>query len=224
MRISEIFYSIQGEGIHTGLPTTFIRFQGCNLISRCSFCDTIYAQNGNGGQEMKIEEVMAEMSRLLPYFGSWTLITGGEPLWQPDSLEELVRWLRKDGYKIEIETNGSLPIPRWWTLVDSWNADIKCPSSGVCGVSKEVWFNTRPQDQVKFVVGTKEDLEFARRLINKYKAKNPVVLVSPVIEVERGNVNWKNEWLLEVAEFCKQERVRFSLQWHKVVYGNQRGV
>jgi len=220
MKINEVFYSIQGEGVYQGLPTVFVRLQGCNLMPNfCKWCDTQYARDSDGGFEMPVDEVVGEVSRLSPHYNSWVCITGGEPLWQVEELEYLVRTLTRGGYKIEVETNGSLPKPRWWTLVDSWCADIKCPSSGVCGISLEQWFKTRPQDQVKFVVGSEEDLGFTERMLKRHMADNPTILVSPVI-----NYCPVPEWLQRVAEFCKEHRVRFSLQWHKVVWGNKKGV
>ncbi|KKM21858.1 hypothetical protein LCGC14_1631150 [marine sediment metagenome] len=231
MKINEIFASIQGEGQYQGLPTVFTRLQGCNLLPNfCTYCDTSYAQLGDSGEELTVEGVIQRVDRLSPRSKSWICITGGEPLRQIDELEELVRELKRQQYLIEIETNGSLPKPRWWTLVDSWCADIKCPSSGVVGISKEEWFKTRPKDQIKFVVGTEEDLVFADQMIRKHLADNPVVLISPVINLTQINPLGKEDyfmsgqWLQRVVEFCLKHRVQFSLQWHKVVFGNKRGV
>ena len=206
----------------------FIRLQGCNLISSCSYCDTVYAQNSNLGKEMSVEEVVSEVSKLLPYYRSWVCITGGEPLWQEPQLYELVIELKKGGYRTTIETNGSIKPPRWYTLVDSWNADIKCPSSGVCGVSKETWFNTRASDQIKFVVGTQEDLDFTREVLSRHRTDSPTIIVSPVIQLRNklpdNDIIWNQEWLQEVVEFAKEMRIHYSLQIHKVLYGNKRGV
>ena len=230
-RISEVFYSIQGEGIYQGLPTLFIRFQGCNLLTHCTYCDTGYAQDPNDGTDMAAEAIVSVCVRLQPRtYQTWICITGGEPLYQPDDLYELVRKLKAFGYRVEIETNGSIKPPKWYTIVDSWCTDIKCPSSGVCGISLEEWFNTRFCDQIKFVVGNKEDLDFARKLTMKNAARSPQILVSPVVDNTHtddkvgGQVLLEKLWLQEVVEFCKDLEVRFSLQWHKVVYGNRRGV
>jgi len=224
------FYSIQGEGVYQGIPTTFIRLQGCNLLTHCSYCDTVYAQDGSKGTIVEVNEVLNLCTKVEGRtYKHWVCITGGEPLFQLEALHELVKGLKRYGFKVEIETNGTIPKPYWWTLVDCWVVDIKCPSSGVCGSSLQEWFDSRIDDQIKFVVGSKKDLEFARAMILKNIAMNPVVLVSPVIEVGRGNlsdacINWNNEWLQEVVEFCKELKVRFSLQIHKVVYGNKKGV
>lgn len=230
MRVSEVFYGVQGEGIYQGIPMVFIRLQGCPLIPKCRFCDTSYAWDPNEGEEWSNNDLIQEVSKLSSYYQSWCQITGGEPLWQKDALEELVRLLKKGGYRVTIETNGSFEPPRWWTLVDSWSADIKCPSSGVCGVSKEDWFHTRGTDAIKFVVGNMEDLDFARDMINKHKASNPVVLISPaagmLVNKQEGIIEeyWNKGWLQECWEFCLEMRVRWSLQQHKIVWGNKKGV
>jgi len=238
--ISEIFYSLQGEGIYTNIPMVFIRFSGCNLLTPCQYCDTLYARDGSKGIEKSIAGAAREAHSLDPHHNAWTCITGGEPLSQPDVLYELVRTLKKTyGRRITVETNGSLPLPKWYTIVDSWNADIKCPSSGVCSVSKEEWFKTRVRDQIKFVVGTKEDLDFARGMIKKHAADSPVIIVSPVSlypsvpndawdegksKLYTGDTVFDTDWLQEVAEFCKEMRVRIGIQQQKIIWGTKRGV
>jgi len=227
IRVNEVFLSLQGEGLYAGEPTVFVRFQGCNLLVGCSWCDTAYAQNSEKGAEMAVEKIKEEVRNLLPHFKSWVCITGGEPLYQPDGLRELIRGLKSWGYRVEIETNGTIPKPRWYTLADCWVADIKCPSSGV--VSLEEWFNMRSKDQIKLVVGDSKDLEFARDVINRNRARSPEVLVSPMIPVgdaiTGGECSVVNRgWLQEVWNFCIEERVRFSLQIHKICFGNKKGV
>jgi len=228
MRVNEIFLSLQGEGVYSGLPMIFIRLAGCNLLQHCLYCDTAYSQSAEGGKEISVEDILLKVSSLLPFYKSWVCITGGEPLWQKDELEALVRLLKRGGYCIEIETNGSFLVPRWYTLVDSWNADIKCPSSGVCGVSKKDWWNTRSQDQIKFVVSTHEDLEFAKAEIEKNIAKSPQVLISPILQTkvrdQRETFMVNREFLREAWNFCVENRVRWSFQQHKIVWGNKKGV
>jgi 7-carboxy-7-deazaguanine synthase len=231
MKINNIFYSLQGEGPYQGVPMVFVRTQGCNLIPGCSFCDTTEARDANRGKEMARLDIVDEVGRQCGFSrSSWVCITGGEPLWQRDELEELVRLLKNESYKVTIETNGSFPVPGWYGLVDSWSADIKCPSTGVCGTSKEDWFKTRIYDQVKFVVGDTDDLVFARQVIRRHMADSPTILVSPssylLINKEQLRIEefWSKEWLQEVAEFCKEEKVRLSLQLHKIIWGNKKGV
>jgi len=228
LTINEIFYSIQGEGVHAGLPMAFIRFQGCNMLPPCAWCDTAYAQKPISGHKMSIEEVIARIGIYNPSLKSWVCITGGEPLWQWDGLEALLRELNKYNFFITVETNGSVPKPGWYGFATSWSIDIKCPSSGVCGTSREEWFETRVTDQVKFVVGNTEDLAFARSMILRHRADNPEVLVSPVINLDDRfpSIMWEEArpWLNEVVEFCKDMKVRYSLQLHKVIWGNKKGV
>jgi len=224
IKVYKIFYSIQGEGVHQGVPMVFIRFAGCNMLPRCSYCDTSYAWDPQDGKDMDVPSIIEEI-RILDsnYHKPWICITGGEPLWQSDGLVSLVRRLRKLGYHTTVETNGSFEVPKWYLLVHSWSADIKCPSSGVCGVSKAEWFNTRKQDQVKFVVSTKEDLDFTKKMIDKHITGKPTILVSPAADADKEG-NWNKEWLQEVAEFTKEIGVRFSLQVHKVIWGDIQGV
>ena len=225
IKINEIFYSIQGEGVYAGIPTTFIRFQGCNLNPGCSWCDTTYS-GGTGGLELSVAEILDEyLVRLEPRtFHHWVCITGGEPLYQEEELKVLVETLKAYGFKVEVETNGTIPKPLWWTRVDSWVVDIKCPSAGLGSVSLEGWLDLRLFDQIKFVVKDQFDLDFARKVICGNVMRQPTILVSPVLEVKNGVIVWDYLWAQEVVEFCKRLKVRFSLQLHKVVYGNKKGV
>ncbi len=230
--INEIFYSLQGEGRNQGIPMVFIRLQGCSLEKPCSYCDTLYSYKSTKKNLMEVSDIVTHVNSLVDKYnyGSWICITGGEPLYQEEGLHELVKGLKRYGKKIEIFTNASESRPIWWTLVDSWVTDIKCPSSGVCGVSKlEEWIDGRESDQIKLTVQDTEDLDFAEGIISKCATKNPQVIVSPVIPIasrlEEGSGEVvSSPWLQTVAEFCLEHRVRFSLQWHKIVWGNKRGV
>lgn len=218
MRISEIFYSIQGEGIYQGVPMGFIRFAGCNLLPKCSYCDTSYAWNPEEGEEITADGILKEIDKFPLHYKSWICITGGEPLFQLDSLEELIVKLRTQGYLTTVETNGSLPLPRWYTLVDSWNIDVKCPSSGVCGTFNKSWLRTRKSDQLKFVVQTEDDIKFIEEFLERNPIIFPTLLVSPVI---RGSID--SEWLQKVADFCLKKGIRYSLQIHKIIWGDRKG-
>ncbi len=231
MRVNEVFYAVQGEGIHQGLPTVFVRLQGCNLHPGCTYCDTDYAREG-GGTEYTDEEVIAKIVSLSPSTGTRVCITGGEPLLQVEELGELVATLNRYNYYIEVFTNGTLPKPFWWTRVHSWVVDIKTPSSGIpskvyAGAS---WLDSRVTDQIKLTVGTAEDLDFARGVIAYCATKSSQVIISPITSLLTDRKKeaiieyWSREWLQEVLEFCLEKRVRFSLQWHKIVYGDKRGV
>lgn len=224
MNVNKIFYSLQGEGVYVGLPTVFIRLAGCNLDPKCHFCDTSYAWNPKDGKERDILDILTSVGSLSAYRKPWVCITGGEPLWQKE-LEFLAGELKSREYPLTIETNGSFEPPEWYDLVDSWNADIKCPSSGVCGVSDEAWFCARREDQIKFVVGTTEDLDFTRKMLDKHRPVDPQVLVSPITgAIHPVGMCWDQKWLQEVAEFCKDVGARYSLQLHKILWGDKKGV
>jgi len=230
MRVNEIFYSIQGEGKYAGYPMVFVRLQGCSMKPPCSWCDTPYAYDPKGGLDMSVEAVYQEVERLVSPYKCIACITGGEPLMQVTSCGALVRRLNQGGFMVEIETNGIHPIPSWERDVSSWCVDIKCPSSGVQGRFLEDWLDMRSTDQLKLVVGTKEDLGYAKEVVVKRRMGEPEMMVSPVIhsgydDLTGGECSILNrEWLQEVAEFCKAERVKFSLQLHKVIWGPKKGV
>jgi len=214
MRISETFYSISGEGVHAGIPAMFIRLQGCNL--RCGYCDTKYAQDPSGGIELKADEIVSNNK------SRWVVITGGEPLMQEGELELLVDTLHLQKKKVEIETNGSFHPPIWFRSADSWSVDVKCPCSGLSyGTFKTQWLTKlRKQDQLKFVVGAVEDLRFVNSFISSSRVR-PTLLISPMTN---DDGKWNTEWLQQCTEFCKENDVRLSLQLHKIIWGNKRGV
>lgn len=227
MKVSEIFYSLSGEGVHAGIPTVFVRLVGCNL--NCIYCDTQYAQSG--GVEMVPAQVVGHMS-VLESACRRALITGGEPLQQAQELRQLVLRLKDRGYFVEVETNGSFDPPPWFPAVDCWSVDDKCPSSGSSyGTFRLKWLRKmRKQDQLKFVVGTSDDLAFVRGFLDGVNLR-PTVLISPItgmllLDQEHSTIEeyWNRGWLQECADFCKEHNVRLSLQMHKVIYGDKRGV
>jgi len=229
MRVREIFYSLSGEGIHAGIPTVFVRLAGCNL--RCVYCDTNYAWNLEDGEEMSPIQIVKRVGEFQKCFSPWVLITGGEPLVQCAYVGELVRALKDCHCLVEVETNGSIDPPQFFRDVDCWSVDVKCPSSGPSyGSFRTKWLRKmRKQDQLKFVVGTQEDLSFVRGFLNDTNLR-PTVLVSSIAGIllnkKVGIVEeyWFKPWLQECAEFCKEHNARLSLQMHKLIYGDMRGV
>jgi 7-carboxy-7-deazaguanine synthase len=225
MRVNEIFWSLQGEGVNSGLPTMFIRLQGCNL--HCDWCDTKYALTKTGGEELTPEQIMEKVLNVktLPMNKRWACITGGEPLTQSRELRKLVSHLVANFYYTEIETNGSKHRPRWYRDVECWVTDMKCPSSGWTTPAEliEEWFAGREQDCVKFVVANEADLAYVKAVLLHYKPPIPQVIVSPVISLG-ASVLQEQTWLRYVWEFCLTSNLRFSLQTHKVVFGNRKGV
>lgn len=211
MRISEIFYSIQGEGIHQGVPMIFIRIQGCNLWhdhGGCRWCDTLYAQDRTGGEECTIAGVLARLRR---FPAQKVCLTGGEPVASPDC-PCLLKALSEAGYWSEVETNGSLPLDSILHLADCWVVDVKCPSSGMqdynCLANLAL---LRQADQVKLVVRDETDVEFARVTLSLHPTR-AVIVFSPV-SGEPG-------WPARLAEHVKSmPEARLSLQLHKYIWG-----
>ncbi len=209
MKVNEMFTSIQGEGIYIGVPMFFIRLTGCNL--RCEWCDTQYAFYE--GEEMSIDSIV---KRVEDSGMEWVCITGGEPLLQED-VYKLIDILLRKGYKILVETNGSILIDKLPTednLVIS--LDIKTPSSKM---EKAMRFENLkylgPKDFVKFVIMDERDFEYAKNIIEEYEIDKEIIF-QPV-----GGTNLK--WL---AEKVIEERlnVRVLPQLHKIIWGNKRGV
>jgi len=240
--VNEIFYSIQGEGNLVGVPMVFVRLQGCNLRPGCRWCDTTYAQSKvKGGLYLSTRQILDSIYSLVgvPTTSrpdSWVCITGGEPLRQQEGLKQLVIELIGRGYKVEVETNGTLSLPDWSSLVTSWVVDIKCPSSGIRVPEvrlKKLLSSLRKEDQVKFVVADKNDRDFVESWLvsrsGKLRDYLPTILVSPVIQtVDMSYHNSFSSLVLtdfnEVVEFCKRLQVKFSLQVHKVIWGAKKGV
>src|SRR3990167_4682597 len=144
---------------------TFIRLAGCNLNPPCAYpCDTMYSWSTKSGKEMEIPGIIQEVKK---YTCDWVCVTGGEPLCQ--EIEDLVKGLKVGLYHVEIETNSTFPLPKWWKIVDTWVADIKCPSSGIKQKSRiEEWSKIRPGDQLKFVVSSSEDLKFVLDTVKQH--------------------------------------------------------
>ncbi|MBL8205620.1 MAG: radical SAM protein [Blastocatellia bacterium] len=207
MRITEIFYSIQGESSYAGLPCVFVRLTWCNL--RCTWCDSEYTFKG--GTEMTIAEVLEQVRR---YDCKLVEVTGGEPLVQKQPCCELVTRLCDEGYTVLIETGGSLDAsgldPRAIKILD-----VKCPGSGEA--DQNFWANLEilnPKDEIKFVIKDRADFDYALVVIEKYALENrePFALMSPVW----GAVDWNDlaAWILQSGV-----RARMQLQLHKLIWG-----
>ena len=217
MKVSEIFKSIEGEGLRTGLPAVFIRLHGCNL--RCSYCDSMYAVEGNDYKQINVAQILDAVKE----FGDIThvTLTGGEPLIHPD-VEDLLRQLSDNGYRVNIETNGTIPC-KWHFPGLFYTMDWKCKSSGMSAKMKLENLETLGADDVlKFVVGTVEDLEETESVIKKLAEKKsdmPHVFVSPVFG-KLSNEEIVN-WLLNSATMVKNN-ARFQVQLHKIIWDPER--
>ena len=209
LRITEIFYSIQGESTRVGLPTVFIRLTGCPL--RCQYCDTAYAFHG--GAKISVQNILAQVTE---YNGQYVCVTGGEPLAQPGCLI-LLKELCDAGYKVSLETSGAFSIedvdPRVMVIMD-----IKTPGS--LESEKNHWNNLdfiKPADQLKFVVCSLEDYKWSCDILDKYNLLNRVkVLFSP---------SWGQFDPDVLANLIVSDRlqVRFQLQLHKILWHDKPG-
>lgn len=209
LRITEIFYSLQGETRTVGLPTVFIRLTGCPL--RCQYCDTAYAFSG--GDWMAIEDILAQVATYLPRY---VTVTGGEPLAQPNCLP-LLAALCDQGYEVSLETSGAMDVsgvdPRVVKVMD-----LKTPGSGE--VERNLYSNVAcllPHDQVKFVICDRQDYEWSKQQMTQHKlAERCQVLFSP----SHGQMPAS-----ELADWILADRlpIRFQFQLHKVLWGNEPG-
>ncbi len=213
MKISEIFFSIQGEGVEIGLPTVFVRLFACDL--RCVWCDSMYAVEGKDFREMTIEEVKAEIERLKC---KRVCFTGGEPLIQKKELETLAKVLADDGYEIVLETSGHKePPPVFWTDSSLISMDCKCPGSGMERRMKfELFERLRPRDQLKFVIKDEADYKYAKEVLKQYRIRANIIF-QPVYGTSL-------EWLVQRVLDDRLENVRVLPQLHKVIWGDRRGV
>ena len=210
IKVNEIFYSIQGEGIQIGIPTIFIRTQGCNLD--CSWCDTLYAKNFKNGKDMKISRIIKKVKK---YPTKYVCITGGEPLLQKN-VKVLINRLLKLGYNVSLETNGSLALkglPKSKNFLISM--DVKCPSSKM---ENRMDFENikllKKTDQMKFVIADKKDYDYAKKIIRKYKLGCNIVFM-PVGGTDAGRL---------AANVLKDGlNVRVLIQLHKLIWGDKRG-
>jgi len=219
LSVNEIFTSFQGEGLHTGLPTTFIRLAGCNL--RCEWCDTEYALDLKDGTEMSIEEIVDMVKRSSIQL---VCLTGGEPLMQTDAVS-LVRSLMDADISIDIETNGSIDISDLIASLPSVmvSIDVKTPSSKEQGsFLMGNLDHLRPSDQMKFIIKDNTDLQFALAFISENEPACKIV-ITPVDN--KGGEDLAKR-ILELVRKGKLPRdIRLMVQSHKVLWDPElRGV
>ncbi len=210
LRITEIFYSLQGEARTVGLPTVFVRLTGCPL--RCDYCDTEYAFHG--GNVVSIEDILKTVKSYNPRF---VCVTGGEPMAQPNCVD-LLKQLCDLAYTVSLETSGAMALNEVDSRV-SKVIDLKTPASGE--VEKNLYSNIdllSANDQVKFVICNRDDYQWAKFKLDEYHLgdKAGEVLFSPSFE----QVSSKElaEWILE-----DNLPVRMQLQLHKIIWGDKPG-
>ena len=211
LKINEIYYSVQGESTHAGRPCVFIRLTYCNL--RCTYCDTEYAFYE--GKDMEITHIMNEIKQ---WDCNLVEVTGGEPLFQ-DKCINLLNELVNSNYEVMLETGGSLSIsdvPKKVIKI----VDFKCPSSAM--EKKNLWSiveDLQPNDEVKFVIGNREDFDWAKDRITEYALdKICTLLFSPTFE--KIDPQLIVEWIL-----VENLPVRMQMQMHKMIWSpDKQGV
>jgi 7-carboxy-7-deazaguanine synthase len=209
LRITEIFYSLQGESARVGLPTVFVRLTGCPL--RCEYCDTAYAFSG--GEWLDIDSIVQQVAA---YQSLYVCVTGGEPLAQKGA-PELLQALCDAGYRVSLETSGAMDIGGIDARVTRV-VDLKTPGSGE--LDRNLYQNIdllTEQDEVKFVITDRRDYDWACSQLDRYRLNERCgVLFSPV----HGELE-----PVQLAEWILEDRlpVRFQIQLHKYLWGNQSG-
>ena len=210
LRITEIFHSLQGEARTVGLPTVFVRLTGCPL--RCQYCDTAYAFSG--GELMTLEEILA---RVASYRPRYVCVTGGEPLAQPNCVP-LLAALCDAGYEVSLETSGALDIAPVDTRV-SRVIDLKTPGSAEVGRNRyENLAELTRNDQVKFVICSREDYDWAVSKLIEYRLEQRAgeVLMSP--SHQQLEARTLAEWII-----ADNLPVRLQLQLHKYLWNDEPG-
>jgi len=209
LRLTEIFFSLQGEASRAGLPTVFVRLTGCPL--RCVWCDTTYSFTG--GEPATVASVLAEVAQ---YPVRQVCVTGGEPLAQKECLP-LLSALCDAGYDVSLETSGALDV----SAVDprvSRIMDLKAPDSGEVG--RNLWSNLDcldGRDEIKIVIASRGDYEWARDVVRQRQ----IDAICPVLfSPAQGLLEARSlaDWILEDGL-----NVRFQLQLHKLLWGNMQG-
>lgn len=209
LRITELFHSLQGESVTMGLPTVFVRLTGCPL--RCQYCDTSYAFSG--GEIKTLDEIVAQVAS---YQCPYVCITGGEPLAQPNCVP-LIKRLCDEGYKVSIETSGARDISQLdvRTMIVM---DLKTPDS--LESDKNLLTNLehlKITDQIKFVLCSRKDYDWALEMIAKHDLTNKAqLLFSP---------SWNQLNPTELADWIIQDKlaVRFQMQLHKLLWNDTPG-
>ncbi|OTG86513.1 7-carboxy-7-deazaguanine synthase QueE [Acinetobacter sp. ANC 4558] len=218
LRITEIFYSLQGEANAAGLPTVFIRLTGCPL--RCTYCDTTYSFEG--GERQSLEKII---QTTLAFNTPYVCVTGGEPLAQPNALP-LMKHLADLGCEVSLETSGALDVSKVDCRI-SKVLDLKTPTSGEA--HRNLLSNLdhlTSHDQIKFVICNREDYEWSKQQVAQFQLDQKVSTVwfSPAFAVEKGAVRLP-QLARDLAQWILEDHlpVRFQLQLHKLLWNDETG-
>ena len=220
MQIIEIYKSLQGESTHAGVPCVFVRLAGCNL--RCTWCDSEYTFHG--GSKMSLDAVLDEVAGLSPG-GGFVEITGGEPMLQEREVVPLMQELVERGYTVLLETSGERPLERVPVEVIKI-VDVKCPDSGEGDTFRiENLECLNPRDEVKFVLSSRGDYEFACDFTRRHDLAKRVhaVLFSPAFRKDATGTRDASHCLLDpqqLAEWMIADNIpaRMGLQLHKFIW------
>ena len=230
MKVSEIFKSIEGEGLRTGQAAVFVRLHGCNL--RCAYCDSMYAVEGDDFKQMSVDEVLMAVESYRTESGvKCVTLTGGEPLIH-EGASELLSKFSDAGFEVNVETNGTVPC-KWRLPGLFYTMDWKCKSSGMSGKMRiENLATLSSKDVLKFVVGSVEDLNETESVVARLvqikvtgaqrAVGMPYIYVSPVF----GTLDYDKivDWMLS-SKIMTANNARFQVQLHKVIWDpNKRGV
>ncbi len=209
LRVSEIFYSLQGESSLSGLPTVFVRLTGCPL--RCRYCDTTYAFKG--GETMEAGEILQQVAQYSPHY---VCVTGGEPLAQKDC-QKLLADLCDQGYQVSLETSGALDISEVDERVIRV-MDLKTPASGE--VDKNLYENLElltDKDELKFVICDDNDYQWAKQKLKEYKLSRRCEILFSAAEGQLRPA--------ELADWIIRDKlhIRMQVQLHKILWGGGEG-
>ncbi len=213
MRVSEIFFSVQGEGIQIGLPTIFLRLFGCDL--RCNWCDTMYAVEGTEFKILDIDQIIENINN---FKCKRVCITGGEPLLQEKELIKLTTILLDKDFTLVLETSGHRSPPEiFWDEKCLISMDCKCPSSAMHDrMDFSLFEKLRASDQLKFVISDVEDYQYAKNILKENNISANIIF-QPVY-------NSDTNWLYDKVLKERLENVRVLPQLHKLIWGEKRGV
>lgn len=215
MQVSEIFYSIQGEGTNLGTPAVFLRLSGCHL--RCSWCDSKFTWDRNSGKQMRTEQILKEIKK---HPCNHLVVTGGEPLLQQNELIGLFKKLKTNSppFFIEIETSGTLET-HLNKYIDQYNISPKLSNSN--NKNAKIKPETFPMNKsfFKFVIDSPKDLNEVKVMIKKFDLPKEKIILMPQ-GITKKAMKEKTKWL---AEICKKNGFKLSPRLHIEIWGNKKG-
>lgn len=226
IKVSEIFHSIQGEGISAGRPAVFLRTALCNLT--CTWCDTKYTwdwKNYDYAKEVREMEVSEIYNKISKYKTKRMILTGGEPLLQQKQLEPLMKMLKDDQYFIEVETNGTImPSDALDQLIDQWNVSPKLANSENSPRLREKarcyeYFKKKPNACFKYVIGRYSDIDEVKSLTAKYELPTEKIILMPEATT-RNDLIEQGKW---VSRFASENGFMYSDRLHVILWDGQRG-